>query len=193
MQKTGCISCLFAWISLVFSSPGQMSQGEEWRKKPSLPQSCSHLKVVTIIRSIGCKQTTLRVARHTLVRRGLPSSKLRGLGVNKLYLTKFMDICQHSLWVVQLTNTHFSTLDCRYSIHFSAFNLQAIGEFRGKHLPRYRLFFMGCSLGPRVWGPGCGLIRTRLHIVNVTLNFFLLLALWHNVTLNFSSSFICFT
>ena len=100
----------------------------------------------------GCKQTTLGVARHTLhCAARTPSSELRGLGVNKLYLTKFMDICQHSLWVVQLTNTHFSTLHCRHSIHFSAFNLQRIGEFRGKHLPRYRLFFMGCSLGPRMW------------------------------------------
>ena len=33
----------------------------------------------------GCKQTTLGVARHTLVRRGL---HLLSLGVNKLHLTK---------------------------------------------------------------------------------------------------------
>ena len=151
----GCISCLFAWISLVFSSPGQMSQGGEWRKKPSLPQSWSHLKVITIIRSkVASKQLWELPDTHYIERRGLHLLSLGDLGSTNSTSPSswtFVNIhCGLYNWRIH-TFLHCTVGTVSISVRSLNFNLQAIGEFRGKHLPRYRLFFMGCSLGPRMW------------------------------------------
>ena len=141
-----------------------MSQGEEWRKKPSLPQSCSHLKVLSQLFEVRLQANNIESCpTHTGAARS-PSSELRG-----------QQTPPHQVGSWTLVNIHCGLYKCTtgeytllytalsaHSIHFSAFNFQGIGlgEFGGK-----------CCKNP---GTGFSLqddLGPRLHIVNVTLNF----------------------